>query len=122
MARGIRIEGDKELLRLLRKLPEQIEGAVIETITDEVRQTTLDLREDTPVLSGELRDSTQGEVDRKNLAGTVAITARHAEFVIHGTSKQPANDYVTPVENRVRRRFPERLETNVTAALGKVTK
>lgn len=120
MATKLKIKGQKELERKLRGLPEVIERAARRTIKIETHEAAQDLRKHAPVLSGDLVRSIQEEIAKKGLAGVAAITAKHATYVIHGTSKQDANDFVTPVIARVRRSFPDRLVAEVKAELKKV--
>lgn len=120
MAESISIKGQTELARKLKKLPGALEAAFKRAIEGEVDETVENLREDAPVKDGDLRDSIQGEVAKDGLTGVAAITARHAQFVVHGTSDTPANDFVTPVENDVRERFPERMIDEINAEIRKV--
>ncbi len=119
MAKTIQIRGAEELTRKLKRLPGALEAASRRAVKGEVDEATEDLRADAPVLSGDLRDSVQGEIDKNGLGGRAVITAAHAEFVIHGTTKQPANDFVTPVENQIRRRFPNRLTDEINDEIRK---
>lgn len=102
------IRGLADLEKKLGQLPEVVERAARAAIEGEVDEAVEDLRAGAPVDEGDLRDSVQGEIAKKGLGGTAAVTARHAEFVVHGTSDTPANDFVTPVINDVRERFPDR--------------
>jgi len=117
----VKIKGLDQLEKKLRALPEVIDRAARRTIHEETNEAAQDLRRGAPVLSGDLRRSIQAEIAKKGLAGIAAVTAKHATYVIHGTSKQDANDFVTPVIARVRRRFPDRLVAEVKAELRKVT-
>jgi HK97 gp10 family phage protein len=105
----INIKGEGELYAKLRKLPEVIDKVNRRAVKDETDAIANDLRASAPVDTGELRDSIQEEILERGMTGRAAITARHAEFVIHGTSDTPADDFVTPVENDARARFPKRL-------------
>lgn len=120
MAKAIRIKGEKELYAKLAKLPELIEAAEKRAVKAETNDTANDLRRNAPVLSGDLKESIQEEILNKGMTGRAAITARHAEFVIHGTSDTPANDFVTPVINRTEDRFPRRLRDEVQAEIRKM--
>jgi HK97 gp10 family phage protein len=113
----IRIKGEKELYAKLAKLPDRINEANRRAIRVQTGDTADDLRRNAPVLTGELRKSIQEELLKKGLTGRAAITARHAEFVIHGTSDTPANDFVTPVVVRTERAFPRRLRAEIKAEL-----
>lgn len=116
MAR-VEIKGLAELERKLKALPEIAERAARAAIKAETHEAANDLRRLSPVKEGTLRDSIQAEIEKKGLAGVAAVTARHAEFVVHGTSDTPANDFVTPVINAVRRRFPDRFADELRAEL-----
>jgi HK97 gp10 family phage protein len=113
----VQIKGLAELGRKLKALPEVVERAARAAVKEEVGEAADDLRRFAPVKSGELRRSVQEEIAKKGLSGTAAVTARHAEFVVHGTSDTPANDFVTPVVNAVRRRFDDRFVDRVKLEL-----
>lgn len=115
----VRISGLEELDRSLARLPENVQAGARRAVDAEVEETRDDLRRDAPVLSGTLRESIKKRLARKTLSGTVAITAKYAEFVIRGTEDTPANDFVTPVTEETRRRFPDRLRAEVSASISK---
>jgi HK97 gp10 family phage protein len=115
----VRIVGADELDRKLRALPENIRAGARRAVDGEVDEVREDLRRDAPVLSGNLRDSIKSRLAKKALAGTVAITAKYAEYVVRGTEDTPANDFVTPVTEESRRRFPDRLRDEVRASVTK---
>jgi HK97 gp10 family phage protein len=116
----VEIKGLAELERKLKALPEVVELAARAAVKAEVGESADDLRRLSPVKDGDLRRSIQEEIQNRGLAGVAAVTARHAEFVIHGTSDTPANDFVTPVINMVRRRFEDRFADEARAQLGKL--
>lgn len=93
----------------LRELPGKLEAAERRAVQAEVVEAAQDVRRDAPVLSGALRDSVQSEVLKGGLSGRVAVTARHAQFVLHGTSDTVANDFVAASIARAQQRFPKRL-------------
>lgn len=113
----VRIKGERELYAKLAKLPDRIDAANRRAIREQTDDTADDLRRNAPVLSGDLRRSIQEELLNKGLTGRAAITARHAQFVIHGTSDTPANDFVTPVVVRTEHAFPRRLRAEIKAEL-----
>jgi HK97 gp10 family phage protein len=115
----VRISGLEELDRALTRLPENIRAGARRAVDGEVDETDDDLRRDAPVLTGNLRDSIKKRLAKKALSGTVAITAKYTEFVINGTEDTPANDFVTPVTELTRRRFPDRLRAEVQASISK---
>lgn len=116
----VTIKGLDELERKLRSLPDVLERAVKTAVKDETEEVADDLRRNAPVDDGDLRDSTQAEILNKGLTGRAAMTARHATFVIHGTSDTPANDFATPVIARAERRFPDRVRDEVLKELKKL--
>lgn len=116
----VTIKGLDELERKLKALPDVVERAVKRAIKDETDEVANDLRRDAPVDEGDLVESIQEEILEEGLTGRAVITARHATFVVHGTSDTPANDFITPVEADARRRFPARVEREVLKELGKL--
>lgn len=115
----VRIVGADELDRKLRALPENIRAGARRAVDGEVDEVREDLHRDAPVLSGNLRDSIKSRLAKRALAGAVAITAKYAEYVVRGTEDTPANDFVTPVTEESRRRFPDRLRDEVRASVTK---
>lgn len=113
----VEIKGLAELERKLKALPEIVERAARAAVKEEAEEAANDLRRLAPVKDGDLRRSIQAEIAKKGLSGIAAVTARHAEFVVHGTSDTPANDFVTPVINAVRRRFDDRFAEKIKAEL-----
>ena len=118
MTAHIKIKGQKELREKLRKVPKRVKAAEARAVKAQTHQTAEELRRDAPRDTGELERSIQEEISNKGMTGTAAITARHAEFVIHGTSRMAANDFVTPVINRTRRQFPKRVRKELEKELG----
>jgi HK97 gp10 family phage protein len=113
----IKIFGAEELDRKLQRLPAEIDAGARRAVREEVDETAEDLRRDAPVLTGFLRDSIRRRIAKRTLSGTVAITAKYAEFVVRGTDDTPANDFVTPVTEETARRFPDRLRAAVRAEM-----
>jgi HK97 gp10 family phage protein len=113
----IQIKGEAELIAKLKRLPEALKAAERRAVKAQTEDTAQDLRWGAPVLSGDLQESIQEEILNDGLTGRAAITARHAEFVIHGTSDTPANDFVTPVIARTERDFPDRLREEIQSEL-----
>lgn len=116
----IHVKGMDVLEAKLRALPEVVERAAKSAVHDETHEDAQDLRRGAPVLSGTLRDSIQEERLKGGLVGRAAITADYGRYVVHGTSDTPANDFVTPVVSKTRRRFPDRLRAAVKAELRKL--
>lgn len=114
----VRIKGADVLSKKLRALPEEIRRGAKVAVKAETHETAQDLRRDAPVLSGELRKSIQEERTKGGLSGRVVITAEHADEVIYGTSSMEARDFVTPVANKVRERFPDRVRDAVKKEIG----
>lgn len=116
----VEIKGLGDLERKLSKLPEVVQRAAKAAVKGQVHESAQDLRRHAPVDDGELRDSIQEEIKSGGLAGVAAVTARHAEFVVHGTSDTPANDFVTPVTVRARHDFPDRFADEARQELRKL--
>lgn len=117
---NVTIHGLEDLEKKLRKMPEVVKaagGRAVKAETEEVRD---DAKRGAPVLSGELRDSITAEYDAKKLQGRAVATARHAGFVEHGTDDTAAQPFMEPAAERARRRFPERVRTEIKKDLGKL--
>ncbi|MET0419008.1 MAG: HK97 gp10 family phage protein [Actinoplanes sp.] len=115
----MKIVGMKELDAALARLPVNIQAGARRAVEGETDEVKDDLQRAAPVLTGNLRDTIRTRLAKKTLSGTVAITAKYAEFVIHGTEDTPANDFVTPVVELTRRRFPDRLRAEVRASISR---
>lgn len=116
----VTIKGMPELSRKLRALPEVIEAAGRRAVKGQVEETADDMRAGAPFKTGELREGINAEFNSKTITGRAVSTARHSQFVENGTSDTPAQPFVEPAANRARRRFPERVEAELKAALRKV--
>lgn len=113
----VRIKGDAELMRKLRRLPEAVERVARKAVKDETHDAAEDLRRDAPVLTGDLKESIQEESLKKGMTGRAAITDPAVQEIVHGTSDTPAHDFVTSNIERVRKRFPQRVKDEVRAEL-----
>lgn len=91
-------------------------------IEAEVEQVKEEMREGAPVESGNLRNKIIGEVDKDGKGGRVASTADYSQYVVNGTSERKANDFITPVAEKSRRRYPDRVREEIKRALGEVVK
>lgn len=120
MARGknIKIIGEAELTRKLKKLPDVVRAAGGRAVKAETFETRDDMKRGAPRDTGELADGMQAEYNAKKLAGRAVATARHAGFVEHGTEDTPAQPFAQPAAERARRRFPDRVRTEIKAELG----
>ena len=115
MAARVRIRGDVELKRKLLRLPGRVQEGAKLAVKEERHEIAENLKMRAPVLSGQLRESIRERTARRGMSGRVAITADHAEYVIYGTSKQEANDFVTPEMLIAEKRFPERARKIIRA-------
>lgn len=113
----ISIKGLDKLTERLGALPEHVDAAARRAVRAEVVDVAQDMRANAPIKDGDLRAGIQAEYDDATLTGTAASTARHSQFVVHGTSDTPANDFMTPAANRSRRRFRRRVITEVNKEL-----
>jgi len=118
--RHVNIKGLAELEAKLKKLPSLVETAGARAVKGETSDTANDMRRAAPVLSGDLRAGIQEEYDAKTHTGRAVSTADHTQYVVHGTSDTPANDFITPAAERARRRFPDRVRAEIKRELGKL--
>jgi HK97 gp10 family phage protein len=116
----VKIRGADVLGKRLRELPRVATKAARETVREETNDIANDMRRGAPVDEGELVKGIQEELLEKGLTGRAVSTARHTTFVVHGTSRMPARDFMTPVAVRSRKRFPKLLRAKVDKALGKL--
>jgi HK97 gp10 family phage protein len=121
VAGKVTIKGLDELHAKLKRLPEILERAGARAVRAEVHEVAQDMRRDAPVLTGELKDGIQEEYDEATVTGKAVSTARHTQFVVHGTSDTPANDFMTPAATRARKRFPKRVTAEINREIGKIT-
>lgn len=122
MSRGnkVTIKGLDELARKLKALPEVVDRAGARAVKAETDETANDMRRTAPRDTGELQESIRSEYSAKTMTGRAAATARHAEFVEHGTSDTAAQPFVEPAAERARRRFPARVKQEIKRELGKL--
>jgi HK97 gp10 family phage protein len=117
----VTISGLDELDARLAELPKVIRRGALRATRAETHEVAEDMRANAPVLSGELKQGIQEEIDTKAIEGRAVSTARHTTFVIHGTSDTPANDFMEPAAQRSRIRYPKRAQEAVLKELRKVT-
>lgn len=118
MAKGrisVEAEGLDELRRALTETATAMRSAAEDAVGEETEAVAQDMRDGAPIDEGELVESIQAEHD--GLEGTAAATARHAEFVEHGTSKMPAQPFAQPAAETSRTRFPQRVGDMVREAV-----
>lgn len=118
--RSVNIKGLDELERKLKQLPELVNTAGNRAVKAETHEAAQDMRRGAPVDTGELRDGIRERFNPKTHTGEAVSTARHSEFVVHGTSDTPANDFITPAAARARARFPDRVRAEIKRELGKL--
>lgn len=118
--KGVTVRGMPELAKKLKALPEVVEAAARKATKAETEDVADDMRLGAPYDDGELHDSIGSEFNSKAITGRAVATARHAGFVENGTSDTPAQPFAEPAAERARRRFPERVEAEIKAALRKV--
>lgn len=107
MAAKVTVEGTDRLARKLRSLPAHIREAAEAAVGAEAEEIADDMRRGAPVLTGELKAGIQAEHD--GLEGRAVSTARHSDFVEHGTSKTPEQPFARPAAEASRQRFPGRM-------------
>ena len=113
----IKVDGMDSLLGKLDALPGQMRAGAEKAVADETEEVTEDMRNGVPVVTGELRDGMQSEVD--GLSGKAVSTAQHSFAVEGGTSRQVAQPFAQPAAERSRTRFPARVAESVRGELPK---
>jgi HK97 gp10 family phage protein len=121
-SKHVKIQGIQELSRKLKALPEVVERAAKQAVQDETIAVAQDMRRNAPRETGNLADKIQAEIDSTKLTGKAVSTAPYTTFVVHGTSKTAANDFMTPAALRSGRRFPRRVREQVRTELKKLAK
>lgn len=116
----VSIKGMDELVRKLKALPEIVEAASRAAVKAETEEAADDMRAGAPFETGELRRGINAEFDPRTITGRAVSTASYSTFVEDGTSDTAAQPFVQPAAERARRRFPERVEGEIKAALRKV--
>lgn len=116
MAKGISVEGLAELNARLNLAVVRTRAAAEAAVRAEVEAVGDDAEAAAPERTGELRRGIRRESG--GLEGSVAATARHSKFVEHGTSKAPAQPFMSPAAERSRRRWPARAGAMIKIALG----
>lgn len=122
MKRSVSIHGMEKLRVKLNALPRHVDSAARFAVQTETTDLANDVREAAPVKTGALKEGIQGEYDDATVTGTVATTADHSKFVIHGTEDTPANDFMTPAAKRSQRRFRRRLIKQLKVELEEVSR
>lgn len=118
----VKIVGADVLEKKLRELPDVVARGGRAAVRAETHEVAQDMRRNAPRDTGRLVAGIQEEIAGKGgLTGRAVSTADYTTFVIHGTSKRPRNDFMSPAAERSRRRFPETLRQEVKRALKKVT-
>lgn len=117
---SVSIRGLEKLRVKLGALPRHVRAASRRAVEKETTDVANDMREHAPVKTGELKAGVQSEYDDKEIEGTAASTAPHTEYVVHGTSDTPANDFMTPAARRSQARFRRRLTRAINQEMGKL--
>lgn len=115
--RTVTVRGMDKLRAKMGALPRHVNAAARRTVRQETTDVANDMREHAPVLSGKLKEGIQTEYDDKAIEGRAVSTAPHTEYVVHGTSKQSAQDFMTPAAVRSQRRFRRRLTRELDAEI-----
>lgn len=103
-----------------RRLPTAIERGSEAAVREETREIAQEMRNEAPVLTGELVAGIQAEF--RNGRGQAVSTARYTKYVVNGTSSTPAQDFMTGPAMRGRQRFPKTVVRNVRSEIRKAVK
>lgn len=107
-----------ELLALsddLKKSGAKVRRQVVKVVADTTNDVERDMKAAAPVQSGALRDSITGSA--RGLTGTVEPTIRYSVFVLYGTYKDEAQDFLNPPADTAQGKFPTDVENAVIKAL-----
>lgn len=121
MAREL-IVGASAALKKVGQLQGAILAAAKRAVREEVTEVKGDLWRNAPYDTGQLREGLQAEIGKTGVTATAASTAAHTKYVVYGTSKTPAQDFMTPAAIRSRRRFPQRVRDEVAEEIRKAAK
>lgn len=117
---NVEIVGEADLAKKIREIGGRVRRAALAAVKAETKDIAQDMRRDAPVDDGDLKRGIQEEIDAGALEGRAVSTAPHTKYVVHGTSKMAAQDFMTPAAERSRRRFPGRLKESVADELLKL--
>ena len=112
----ITVHGLGELKRALANVASETRKGAEAAVAEEVAAVRDDAVKFAPRHTGKLEAGIHAEP--AGLSGTVRSTARHSQFVEHGTYKDPAQPFMQPAAVRSRRRLPERAAAIIRAFLG----
>lgn len=118
----VTVLGKLELDRKLALLPAVVEAGARAAVKSEVHELAEDLRDNAPVLTGNLKAGIRERTTKKGMSGSAVSTAPHTGFVVNGTSDTAAQDFMTPAAMRSEQRFPKTVRRSIEEQLGKVTK
>jgi hypothetical protein len=107
-----------ELLALsddLKKSGAKVRRQVVKVVSDTTDSVEQDMKAAAPVRTGALRDSITGSA--RGLTGTVQPTIRYSVFVLYGTYKDEAQDFLNPPADTAQTTFPTDVEQAVISAL-----
>ncbi|MFP3357583.1 HK97 gp10 family phage protein [Planococcus sp. SIMBA_143] len=102
-----KIEGLDEFLDFTNSLTDEIESDVKELVKKTAYQTEGAAKNLTPVDTGRLRRSISTKTENGGLSATVSTNVEYAMAVEYGTSKQPAQPYMTPAYVKYKKKFED---------------
>ncbi|MEU8264916.1 HK97-gp10 family putative phage morphogenesis protein [Micromonospora sp. NPDC048999] len=114
---AVTVEGMDKLARVLKGLPAAVGEGARKAVREETGEVVADMRRTAPRDTGELIASMHPVITNDGLSGQAVATARHATFVEHGTEDTPEQPFATPAAERSRKRFPDRIKTEVGGML-----
>lgn len=109
------------LKKRLAALPDALDRAHRAAVRAEVHNAAEDMRRFAPRDRGGLVAGIRERNRRNRPEGEAASTADYTTYVVHGTSDQRAQDFITPAAERSRQRFPREVAEAVNAELRKIT-
>ncbi|QNR51962.1 hypothetical protein phiRKBJ001_20 [Streptomyces phage phiRKBJ001] len=113
---GIRARGLRAAQNRLERLADRIAGATEEAINDFADDVVIHMKGVVPVDTGKLRDS----ISKQGSGLNVTVGPRgvnYAEYVEYGTSRSPAQPYVRPTIEWVKRNGPPRIARRIEGVI-----
>ena len=108
------LRGFKRLDKRLQDI--NIVGALIPRMVDNAELLKENIEEEAPFITGELRDSFVVVIqeDFRGARATIESDSPYYQFVVRGTSRQPANNFVERAANRTREELIDNIIQDAT--------
>lgn len=105
-----RIEGMDNFMNFVGSISSEVEEEVKKHIKETALRTELNAKQLTPVDTGTLRRSINTKLENGGLTALVGTNMEYSMAVEYGTSKQPAQPYMTPAYVKNKQKFMDGME------------